>query len=434
MRLNALLHAAMLLILSAGAGQAASTITTLGRHPFHQPPLQSADDLKAMMREHQDEIKEGLDKTGSKSAQLYNLLEKQFPLAEIKEMQYKPGATFLWMFFKRNGKGNVKVVRDLTWGGKEPFDGYEFLLTDKEKCQSYTVTVPKICGNVALLKTEQLKDCSSGVCADCPKECPAECRLDPHDSEKCPVECKNCRVECLPEFTCYDFPLDCPAVCLDDLEKCPAECKGVPEACITACPDSDCPPVTCADCPPDCALHPDYCPDECKLLDCPVSPVVKEPVKEPSLPVHFVADLGYFKQTDPADYVFGRIGVEYSPFASDSDFENISFLGMIGVAPQVKGDDGDDVLLLDMFANYNWTAGDMKGWIGLGVGGWITSGDVDDDSGDTDIDIMANVGARVYGDPSAFNVSAFLEIRSAVDEFDGLAEYGRFGVGLRCRF
>ncbi len=106
---------------------------------------------------------------------------------------------------------------------------------------------------------------------------------------------------------------------------------------------------------------------------------------------------------------------------------------MIGGAVQAGGTDGDDALLADVFAQYNWS-GPFDGFVGLGVGGWITSGDVDDDSGDTDVDIIANIGARVYGDPKDFNVSVFLEARSAVDEFDGLAEYGRFGAGLRFEF
>ncbi|MCW5200378.1 hypothetical protein VU07_00970, partial [Desulfobulbus sp. F4] len=212
MKQNALPHITLLLLLSVETSQAASTITTLGPHPFHQPPLQSAHDLQAMMRHHQNEVMEGLKQGGS--APLQDLLEKQFPAAEIKESKYGPGTQFRWMLFKRNGKGRVKAARDLTWGGKSAIDGYEFRIADKEKCLIHTFAVPKICGNLALLKTDRLENCPSGVCADCPKECPPECRLNPDDREKCPAECKDCEAQCLPEFTCYDFPLDCPAECL----------------------------------------------------------------------------------------------------------------------------------------------------------------------------------------------------------------------------
>ncbi|MCW5198747.1 hypothetical protein VU06_03250, partial [Desulfobulbus sp. F3] len=141
----------------------------------------------------------------------------------------------------------------------------------------------------------------------------------------------------------------------------------------------------------------------------------------------------YLKQTDPADYVFGRIGAEWSPVTGSRRFENVSFLGMIGVTPQIMGDDGDGSLLLDVFANWNWQAGNADGWLSLGLGGWLTSGGKDD-SADSDLDIIANAGVCIYREPTAFNISFFLEARSAVDEFDGLAEYGRFGAGLRCKF
>jgi hypothetical protein len=292
--------------------------------------------------------------------------------------------------------------------------------------------------------------CTDIKCQSC-EDCTPECKKNPTDTS-CPDICKDmkcytcddCSVECVIDPTgkdcspvcadlgcnvCDKFPKDCPASCKDnpnDPEKCRAECKNVPEKCLL-------PKGTCDDCSQACKDGTEKDPDACK--SCPQECLPElPPVVETERPFKFVGDLGYFKQTDPADYIFGRFGVEYSPFATGSDFENISFLGMIGAAAQVNGADGDDALLLDVFANYNWKAGDVDGWVGLGVGGWITSGDVEDDSGDTDIDVMANIGARVYGDPKDFNVSLFLEVRSAVDEFDGLAEYGRFGAGVRCKF
>ncbi|WP_417913220.1 hypothetical protein [Candidatus Electronema sp. TJ] len=429
--------AAVLLLLSAGAAQAASVITTIGRHPFHQPPLQSAEDLKAMLREQQDEIREGMDKAGS--SQLHKLLEAQFPAAEIREAQYEPGTVFRWMLFKPDGKGEVKAARDLTWAGAKAVAGYEFALIDQDNCLRHTFAVPKGCGNLALLSTERVQNCPPEQAEKkipeplaeeqpspqplvCPEACvtglllegcPPECLPEP----KTQVPCLECLQNCLP--ACQEHPKDvgCPPYCADCLSQC------------APCPEEDCPPITCADCPPECAANPDECPDECAELDCPPPPASWE-----LPPFRFLGDVGYYKQTDPADYIFGRIGAEWSPFAAGSQFEQVSFTGMIGAAAQVKGDDGDDALLLDVMANYNWQAGDVNGWVGLGLGGWITSGDVDDDSGDSDLDLIANVGARVYGDPQAFNISAFLEIRSAVDEFDGLAEYGRFGGGLRFKF
>jgi hypothetical protein len=423
--------AAALLFLSAGAAQAASVITVIGRHPFHQPPLQSAEDLKAMMREQRDEVKEGMDKAGG--GRLHELLEAQFPAAEISEARYEPGTVFSWMLFKRGGAGEVKAARDLTWAGAGPVAGYEFALTDQANCLRHIFAVPKQCGNVALLRTERVQNCPPPEIAEpeppeeepvpvpaiCPEACatglllegcPPECLPEP----KTQAPCLECLQNCLPN--CQEHPQDvgCPPYCADCLSQC------------APCPEEDCPPVTCADCPPECADNPDDCPDECVTMDCPPPPAAWP------LPLfRFAGDLGYFKQTDPADYIFSRFGAEWTPFAAGHPLESVSFTTMLGGALKAGGSDGDDSLLLDVTANHNWTAGAAKGWIGAGLGGWLTSGDVSDNSGDSDLDLILQAGVRV---PQAFNVSVFLEIRSAIDEFGSLAEYGRFGAGLRFKF
>jgi hypothetical protein len=295
----------------------------------------------------------------------------------------------------------------------------------------YTPGCPDVCKNV---------ECQS--CSDCSDEC----KKHP-DAEGCPDICKDikcyscddCSVECIthpdgPDCPpacgdlncniCDKYPKDCPADCRDDAanpDKCPAECKDVPDQCLPEAPQKV---VTCDDCPIECKDNPEgkNCPSECQELNCwPEEAKTEHKFR-------FIGDLGYYRQSDPADYIFGRFGVEY-PLN-----EKFSVLGMLGVAGQVKGDDGDDALMVDLIAQYNWELGGIDGFTGLGVGGWITSGDVDDDSGDTDLDLIANIGARVYGDPDAFNTSVFLEMRSAVDEFDGIKEYARFGAGVRFKF
>ncbi|MCI5225000.1 MAG: hypothetical protein D3924_20610, partial [Candidatus Electrothrix sp. AR4] len=149
------------------------------------------------------------------------------------------------------------------------------------------------------------------------------------------------------------------------------------------------------------------------------------------LPFRFIADLGYLRLSDPADYAFGRVGVEFKPYADmDNAFKDISFIAMIGAAPKLDGSEGDDALLIDAFVQYNWSQG-FDGFIGLGLGGWISAGDDEIESEDTDLDILANIGARVYGDPDDFNISLFLEARNAVDELDTYDQHGRYGIGLR---
>jgi hypothetical protein len=274
------------------------------------------------------------------------------------------------------------------------------------KCQTCDDCTPECKKNPAAEGCPDI--CKDIKCYTC-DDCSAECVINP-DGKDCPPVCGdlNCNV-------CDKFPKDCPASCKDnpdDPEKCPPACKGAPEKCLLE------KKVTCDDCPPECEDNPEKCPAECKDLGC-------YPEKKHDLGL--VADFGYFLQSDPADYLFGRIGAEYKLS------KQFSVLGMVGGAAQIDGTDGDDALMLDVTAQYHWT-GPVDGFFGLGLGGWITSGDVDDDSGDSDLDLIANLGARVYGEPDAFNVSCFLEMRSAVDEFDSIAEYARFGGGLRFKF
>ncbi len=150
-------------------------------------------------------------------------------------------------------------------------------------------------------------------------------------------------------------------------------------------------------------------------------------------PVRFVADMGYLRLSDPADFGFGRIGVEYA------FNQRLSFLGMIGGAAKADGTDGDDAWLVDFMLQYNLfflQVGDAWNpvFLGFGLGGWMSNGDDDIDSEDSDIDIIAQVGAQIFGHPDSFNTSVFFEARSGIDETDKLSQYGRFGAGLRFRF
>ncbi|WP_420208330.1 hypothetical protein [Candidatus Electronema sp. JC] len=147
----------------------------------------------------------------------------------------------------------------------------------------------------------------------------------------------------------------------------------------------------------------------------------------------FVADVGYLHQSDPADYLLLRAGVEHSLS------RRLSLLAMVGGAPHLDGTDGDDAILVDFLLQYDWFRfmfGNQwsQAFVGVGLGGWITSGDDNLEAEDTDVDLIANIGARIYGRPETFNASLFFEARSGLDELDTLGEYGRFGAGLRMRF
>lgn len=61
----------------------------------------------------------------------------------------------------------------------------------------------------------------------------------------------------------------------------------------------------------------------------------------------FVTDLGYLRQSDPADYFLIRFGLEYQIA------ENLSLLSMIGGAPHLDGTDGKEALLVDFLLQYD---------------------------------------------------------------------------------
>ena len=131
----------------------------------------------------------------------------------------------------------------------------------------------------------------------------------------------------------------------------------------------------------------------------------------------FVADAGFLYQFDPASYLFGRIGYEFPLI------DKLSLLAFVGGAVRVHGEDGGSAFIADAILDYHW-------WnrLSFGVGAGFWSGD------GGQLDLIANLGVLVFGNPNSFNGTLFLEARSAVDELDRLHDEGRFGLGMRFRF
>ncbi len=322
MKLNVLLQAALLLLLSVCAAQAV-TVTDVRRNPFYAPPLRSVSDLRSMMQVAQEDIRDGLYQAGY--PELYQPLMRQFSQAEVSRVDYHPGENFIWMLSKEYG--SVRVVHDMTWGGRRSLPAYEFSIYSNGA--QYIFAVPLVCGNLALKEVISGEGGSVGGGG----------YVQPSGQVGC--------------LTCYGF--------------------------------------------------------------------------------RFVADVGYLHQSDPADYLLLRAGVEHSLN------KRLSLLAMVGGAPHLDGTDGDDAILVDFLLQYDWFRfmfGNQwsQAFVGVGLGGWITSGDDNLEAEDTDVDLIANIGARIYGRPETFNASLFFEARSGLDELDTLGEYGRFGAGLRMRF
>lgn len=322
-----------LLVVGFGTANAATTLMEIGRSPFHQPPLTTVDSLKSMVETKSPDVKKGFEKAGK--PELYEPFVAQLPAAEVETVEFEKGSYFQWMFFKKKGKGAVRVAKDVTWGNDRPFTGFKFDIDHEE--QRYTFAVPLGCGNIALVGVQ-------------------------------PV------------------PAPAPA---------PEPVTPAPVAAIAPTPE----------------------------------PVAEEPAPmaeaAPVSPLRFLADIGYSHQPDPANYIIARIGLEY---VINDQF---SVLGMIGGAPHVRGSDGESAFLIDVLGEYKFGS---RYFIDLGLGGWITDGDSDIPAENSQVDLIAGIGARIFGEPEEFNGSLFIEMRSAFDELDELNDYGRFGAGIRFRF
>ena len=135
-----------LVLLWAPAAWSASTLTRLGNHPFYKPPLTSVDDLKYMVKRNMVDLMEGFEEAGLPG--FFDDFDQQFPTAEIDLIQVRKGETLRWMFYKRLGKGKVRVARQVTWGAEEPFEAFRFHIDHAGR--RHEIVVPLICGNVAL--------------------------------------------------------------------------------------------------------------------------------------------------------------------------------------------------------------------------------------------------------------------------------------------
>lgn len=307
-------------------------ISTLGRNPFYPNYINDAAGIKRALIETKADVQIGLQEAGN--PELYEPLFSQLADIELKKVAYGKGQTFEWMFYRKNGKGRVRVDKGVIWESDEPLESYEFFL-DVEGTR-YILTVPAICGNLALVG-------SGPAPAKVPAAVPPPKPAEPTGETATPGV------------------------------------GTVPQEVVT-------------------------------------------PAATQKIPV--LVDGGYLNLLDPGHYAFARVGLEY-PLN-----ESFSIIGMIGGALQFDGEDGDDAFIADVFANYRFS----RFFVALGLGAWVSAGDDDLDSEDTDLDVILNLGARLFGEPDGFNTSLFVEVRSAVDEMDDFDLYGRVGGGLRFSF
>lgn len=386
-------------LVSVNVANSATTLMEIGRSPFCKP-LKTPDDLVTMVQSRAGEMEKGFALAGR--SELYQPFMAQIGTTKIERVEYPKGTHFEWMFFKKRGKGAVRVAKDVNWANTKPFPGFQFDIVHEGR--RITFVVPLGCGNVALFaesrmpvekppvaKKNQAPTCgavvtpTSGFCGD-KVTVDARNSSDPDGSVakmKITVVDKGGKVvnEKVVDGNVGDIAMPCGT-------------NTVKVAVV----DNEGAEATSAQCAAE------------------VTGIKR---------IRLVADVGYLRLWDPGNFVFGRIGGEYR-FT-----EQWSVLGLVGGALQYEGLDGEDAFLVDVLGEYKFA---NRYFVDMGVGGWISDGNNDLDSEDDDVDFIVSFGARVFGEPESFNGSVFVEGRSAFDEFDNLEEYGRLSVGMRFRF
>lgn len=389
-----------LVLVSVGVANAATTLVEIGRSPFHQPPLKNQEELLTMLKGKNPEVAKGFALAGR--SDLYEVFMDQVFKTKIEIVQFPKGSHFEWMFYKKKGKGTVRIVKDVTWGNDKPFPGFKFAV-DKDGIR-YVFVIPLGCGNVALMEESKIPEVVAAPPANKPPQCGMT--VTPVKAFCGEMVTVDARTSADPDGEIAKMTI----TVVDESGKTVSQ-KVVEGKTLTGQVEMPCGTNTVKVAVAD---------DKGLEATSPACAAQVTGIKR----MRMVGDVGYYRQFDPSNYLFARGGIEYK-FS-----EQFALLGMLGWAPEVHGKDGASAMLADVLAEYSFS----RYFVDLGLGGWVTNGDDDLDAEDSGLDMIAGFGARVYGEPEKFNASVFVEMRSALDEMGDIAEYGRFGMGVRFRF
>ena len=72
----------------------------------------------------------------------------------VREVTISPGTRLEWMAMRERGRAHMH--RNVTWGGKKPFPGFEFVIDDMK--ETYTFVIPQDCGNLSLSSREPSRE------------------------------------------------------------------------------------------------------------------------------------------------------------------------------------------------------------------------------------------------------------------------------------
>jgi hypothetical protein len=138
---------AVLLVFSLNTIGKTKKITKIGVYPLIcvKGGIQTADQLKGLLIENADIIKEGFEKADA--GYLYEGFMAKVNSGAIEETQLPKGQEIPWMAFKVGKK--IKAVKGLVWAANKPLD--VFGLTVEYECKKYLLIIPKGCGNISVM-------------------------------------------------------------------------------------------------------------------------------------------------------------------------------------------------------------------------------------------------------------------------------------------
>ena len=156
------------------------------------------------------------------------------------------------------------------------------------------------------------------------------------------------------------------------------------------------------------------------MVPVPVTPATPPPPPAPPAVAKRhggpLVDVGLSREPDPANYAFARVGYEF-PLV-----DRLYLMGLVGGYVRWMGNDGGSAFTADAMLDYHWLS---RLSFGLGAGYWSGR--------DGQIDLIANLGFRLAGDPDGRNTSLFLDVRLPADDLGNSDKFGRYGLGLRFR-
>jgi len=391
-----------LLAFMSTSALASTTLQQLGRSPFYTPPLTDMTDLKNLVENSGPSIQEGFDKAGYSA--LYNVFMKEFPTAQIDEIEIGKGEYLMWMLYRKNGKGPVRVAKDVTWANEKPFKAFRLYLNHENK--RYEIVIPNICGNLALRAISDVPVLAENNDPECQMTVAAERQFC---GEPVTVDASGSS----------DSDGSIASVTISMLN---SEGNVVEEKVINSPPFTGTLTVPCGD---GYTVQTTVTDNQGSVG---TSPACTQAVSGRR---HFVpvAAVGFMHLIDPANFFTARGGLEY--FIN----EDFSVMGMLGYNYHFDGKQGDNAFSADVLALYHFS----RYYVGAGIGYW----DMDDNSYNLEqreildggnLDLILQAGARVYGEVDSFNVSLFGEARTFADSLDDIDVGTRFMGGLLFRF